>query len=50
MPHSPLVLVPLSARSAQRAHYLNLIQIYTGLGEEDLDVVLMGLPRTRSNG
>jgi hypothetical protein len=38
------------ARSAQRAHYLDLIQIYTGLGDEDLDVVLMGLPRTRSNG
>jgi hypothetical protein len=40
-------MLALSARSAQRAHYLDLIQIYTGLGDEDLDVVLMGLPRTR---
>jgi hypothetical protein len=39
----------LSARSAQRAHYLDLIQIYTGLGDEDLDVVLMGLPRVASD-
>jgi hypothetical protein len=37
------------ARSAQRAHYLDLIQIYTGLGDEDLDVVLMGLPRVASD-
>jgi hypothetical protein len=37
----------LQARWAERAHYLDLIQIYTGLGDEDLDVVLMGLPRTK---
>jgi hypothetical protein len=40
---------PSSVRSAQRAHYLDLIQIYTGLGDEDLDVVLMGLPRVGSD-
>jgi hypothetical protein len=35
-----------SARSAQRAHYLDLIQIYTGLGDEsDIDLILMHLPR-----
>jgi hypothetical protein len=34
------------ARSAQRAHYLDLIQIYTGLRDEsDIDLILMHLPR-----
>jgi hypothetical protein len=46
MPRSPLILAPLSARSAQRAHYLTLIQIYTGLGDEEIDLILMHLPRT----
>jgi hypothetical protein len=35
------------ARSAQRAHYLDLIQIYTGLGDEEIDLILMHLPRTK---
>jgi hypothetical protein len=39
----------LSARSAQRAHYLDLIQIYTGLGDEEIDLVLMHLPRVASD-
>jgi hypothetical protein len=39
-----------SARSAQRAHYLDLIQIYTGLGDEsDIDLILMHLPRVASS-
>jgi hypothetical protein len=47
---SPLVLALLSARSAQRAHYLDLIQIYTGLGDEsDIDLILMHLPRVASD-
>jgi hypothetical protein len=46
---SPLDLVPLSARSAQRTHYLDLIQIYTGLGDEEIDLILMHLPRTRES-
>jgi hypothetical protein len=37
----------LRARSAQRAHYLDLIQIYTGLGDEEIDLILMHLPRTQ---
>jgi hypothetical protein len=38
------------ARSAQRAHYLDLIQIYTGLGDEsDIDLILMHLPRVASD-
>jgi hypothetical protein len=45
MPSPPLVL---SACSAQRAHYLDLIAFYTGLGDEsDIDLILMHLPRTR---
>jgi hypothetical protein len=40
----------LQARSAQRAHYLDLIQIYTGLGDEsDIDLILMHLPRVASD-
>jgi hypothetical protein len=37
------------ARSAQRAHYLDLIQIYTGLGDEEIDLILMHLPRVASD-
>jgi hypothetical protein len=40
----------LSARWAERAHYLDLIQIYTGLGDEsDIDLILMHLPRVASD-
>jgi hypothetical protein len=38
------------ARWAERAHYLDLIQIYTGLGDEsDIDLILMHLPRVESD-
>jgi hypothetical protein len=44
---APSFGAPLSslARSAQRTHYLDLIQIYTGLGDEEIDLILMHLPR-----
>jgi hypothetical protein len=47
LPVSSCSPLTLSARSAQRAHYLDLIQIYTGLGDEEIDLILMHLPRTK---
>jgi hypothetical protein len=44
---APSVLSSRQARSAQRTHYLTLIAFYTGLGDEEIDLVLMHLPRTR---
>jgi hypothetical protein len=42
-------MLALSARSAQRAHYLDLIAFYTGLGDEEIDLILMHLPRVASD-
>jgi hypothetical protein len=45
----PRSLSALHAHSAQRAYYLDLIAFYTGLGDEEIDLILMHLSRVMSS-